>query len=124
MTRSDSFVVLQRANHYEFETEYLSWVFNRDELLDAARCAGLTFEREFLLGRQPYIAGAPEQDETRAYLFAPVGRAHPTVTWRRSSAPRGEMPNPWTRRATSSRVSYCTMGATAYWSRTERSASV
>jgi putative methyltransferase (TIGR04325 family) len=71
VTSSDSFVVLQRAHRYEFETEYLSWVFNRDELLETARRAGMTLEREFLLGQQPYITGAPEQDETRAYLFTP-----------------------------------------------------
>jgi hypothetical protein len=69
VTSSDSFVVLQRAHHYEFETEYLSWVFNRYELLGAARCAGMTLEREFLLGQEPYIARAPEQDDARAYLF-------------------------------------------------------
>ncbi|HEX2736724.1 MAG TPA: hypothetical protein VHP57_01160 [Acidimicrobiia bacterium] len=69
VTRSDSFVVLQRADHYEFETEYLSWVFNRGELLEVAHGAGMTLEREFLLGLKASVAGAPEQNETRAYLF-------------------------------------------------------
>ncbi len=71
VTTSDSFVVLQRARHYEFETEYLSWVFNRGELLETARCAGTTLEREFLLGLKPSVAAAPGQSETRAYLFTP-----------------------------------------------------
>ena len=65
--RSPSFVVLQRAHVYE--TEYLSWVFNRQELLDAAARTGMALVREFLLGYKPAVVGAPEQDETRAYLF-------------------------------------------------------
>ena len=36
-----SFVVLQRAGAYGYETEYLGWVVNRDELLDAAFRTGL-----------------------------------------------------------------------------------
>ena len=64
-----SFVVLQRAHRYRFDTEYLSWVFNRRELLDAATGAGTTLVREFVLGYQPDVAGAPEQDTTWAYLF-------------------------------------------------------
>lgn len=71
---SPSFVVLQRANHYEFETEYLSWVFNRQELLDAAAGSGLALEREFLLALRPDVVGAPEPDETRAYLFSSEAR--------------------------------------------------
>jgi putative methyltransferase (TIGR04325 family) len=62
-----SFVVLQRAP--AFRTECLSWVFNRHELLDTASRSGVTLVREFLLGYQPVVVGAPEQDETRAYLF-------------------------------------------------------
>ncbi|HEU5307521.1 MAG TPA: methyltransferase, TIGR04325 family [Acidimicrobiia bacterium] len=64
-----SFVVLQRAHGYRFESEYLSWVFNRDELLGAARDAGVDVVREFVLGFRPHVVGAPEQDETWAYLF-------------------------------------------------------
>jgi putative methyltransferase (TIGR04325 family) len=64
-----SFVVLQRAHRYRFESEYLSWVFNRGELLAAARDADLDLVREFVLGHQPHVVGAPEQDETWAYSF-------------------------------------------------------
>jgi putative methyltransferase (TIGR04325 family) len=64
-----SFVVLQRAHAYRFDTEYLSWVFNKHELLDTAAGAGMDLVREFILGYQPNVVGAPEQDETRAYLF-------------------------------------------------------
>ncbi len=64
-----SFVVLQRPHAHGFRTEYLSWVFNRGELLARARQDGLCLVREFLLGYKPMVLGAPEQDETRALLF-------------------------------------------------------
>ncbi len=67
--QSASFVALQRTCGYEFETELLSWVFNRQELLDAAADSSMALVREFLLRGQPLIAGAPEQNETRGYLF-------------------------------------------------------
>jgi putative methyltransferase (TIGR04325 family) len=66
---SPSFVVLQRASAHGFGTAYLSWVFNRDELITNARHANLHLEREFLLGYKPKVHGAPEQDETRGMLF-------------------------------------------------------
>lgn len=62
-----AFVVRQRVP--EYGTEYLGWVFNRRELLAATAAVGLRLEREFVLGYRPEIVGAPEQDETRAYLF-------------------------------------------------------
>jgi putative methyltransferase (TIGR04325 family) len=64
-----SFVVLQRAHHYRFDSEYLGWVFNRDEVFALAEATHLTLEREFVLGYRPDVAGAPEQDETWAFLF-------------------------------------------------------
>jgi len=64
-----SFVVLQRTHGYRFDTEYLSWVVNKQELLNTAADADMTLLREFLIGYQPHVVGAPEQDETRAYLF-------------------------------------------------------
>jgi putative methyltransferase (TIGR04325 family) len=70
--RHPSFVVLQRAHAYRFETEYLGWVFNRDELLRVARDAGTDLVREFVIGFEPDVVGAPEQDELWAYLFRRV----------------------------------------------------
>ncbi len=65
-----SFVVLQRAHRYGYETEYLGWVLNRDELLVAARAAGLELRREFLLPAWLSAAGAPEAPvEHRGFLF-------------------------------------------------------
>ncbi|HEY3669890.1 MAG TPA: methyltransferase, TIGR04325 family [Acidimicrobiia bacterium] len=64
-----SFVVLQRAHTYRFETEYLGWVFNQQELLDVASDAGVQLTREFVIGHQPDVVGAPEQDEAWSFLF-------------------------------------------------------
>ena len=70
-----SFVVLQRAQRYGYETEYLGWVLNRHELLEEARAAGLALEREILLPAWLSAAGAPEDPiGHRGFLFAPVSR--------------------------------------------------
>jgi putative methyltransferase (TIGR04325 family) len=68
--RSESFVVLQRAHAYGYETEYLGWVVSRTELLERAAAAGLTFAREFLLEAWFSADGAPENPvEHRSFLF-------------------------------------------------------
>ena len=66
---ASSYVVVQRAYRYGLSTEYLGWVFNRDELVDEAQAAGTQLVREFLLARGAFIHGAPEQQETRGFLF-------------------------------------------------------
>ena len=71
-----SFVVLQRAHHYRFDSEYLSWVLNKYELFRGASDAGMELVREFVQGYQPDVVGAPEQDETWAYLFRRAGDPH------------------------------------------------
>jgi len=67
--RVPSFVVVQRPYGSGYDTEYLGWFFNRDELLSAARDAGLRLVREFLADERPYAHGAPEQCEFRGFLF-------------------------------------------------------
>jgi putative methyltransferase (TIGR04325 family) len=62
-----SFIVLQRAHAYGYETEYLGWVLNRDELVAAA---GLPLAREFLLDARFSVPGAPEDPvDHRSFLF-------------------------------------------------------
>jgi putative methyltransferase (TIGR04325 family) len=69
--RSASFVVLQRARRYGYETEYIGWVINRDELVQTAETAGLRFVREVLLPARFSAAGAPEDPvEHRGFLFS------------------------------------------------------
>ena len=55
-----SFVVLQRAHAYGYETEYLGWVLNRQELFGRLVAAGLELVRELVLPECPEVAGAPE----------------------------------------------------------------
>jgi hypothetical protein len=69
-----SFVVLQRAYAYGYESEYLGWVFNRQELLLAARDAGLALERELALRGNWPIQGAPAEASQAAFLLRVVAR--------------------------------------------------
>jgi putative methyltransferase (TIGR04325 family) len=72
--RSPSFVALQRPHRYGYQSESLSWFFNRDELLDATATTGLALEREFVFHRLPIVVGAPEQAEVRGFLFRHAGQ--------------------------------------------------
>jgi putative methyltransferase (TIGR04325 family) len=66
-----SFVVLQRAHDYGYDTEYLGWVLNRDELMAVAERAGVTLMREFLLADHIAADAAPESPVGhRGFLFA------------------------------------------------------
>lgn len=67
--RSAPFVVRQRVRSYGPKTAYLSWVFNRGDLVGTATRSGMELVREFVFGYRPAVRGAPEQDETRAFLF-------------------------------------------------------
>ena len=69
--RAASFVFVQRPYRYGYETEYLGWCVNHDELLAAAQAAGLRLVREFAQAYRPEIYGAPEQCEYRGFLFIP-----------------------------------------------------
>jgi putative methyltransferase (TIGR04325 family) len=73
--RAASFVVAQRPHHVGYRTEYLSWTFNRGELLAHAAAVGLSLEREFLMvdERNEGVAGAPEAHDNRGFLFRARG---------------------------------------------------
>jgi putative methyltransferase (TIGR04325 family) len=66
---AESFVYLQRAYAHGYDTEYLGWALNREELLTTAKQIGLTLTREFLLNESAQIKGAPENTQSRGYLF-------------------------------------------------------
>ena len=58
---------------YGYDTEYLGWVVNREELLEVAREAGLELVREILLPDYLSAGGAPEAPvDHRGFLFAPA----------------------------------------------------
>ena len=67
--RVPSYVMVQRPYAFGYDTEYLSWCVNRDELFEAATSAGLTVFREFLGSNSIQITGAPEQCRFRSFLF-------------------------------------------------------
>ena len=66
-----SFVVLQRAHAYGYDTEYLGWAINVEELLETARAAGLELVRELLVPAWLTAEGAPETPTGHAgFLFS------------------------------------------------------
>lgn len=77
---SQSFHVLQRAYRYGYETEYVGWVVDREELLDCAAKLGLTLEREFVIDAWLSAQGAPEDPiGHRGFLFSAGGARGPVV---------------------------------------------
>ena len=70
----DSFVVIQRAQTYGYATEYLGWVFNRDELASLVERSGLELEREFILHDPFEIRGSPDVVHHRGFLYGPPPR--------------------------------------------------
>jgi putative methyltransferase (TIGR04325 family) len=72
-----SYVMLQRAYAYGYNTEYLGWCLNRGEFVKCAGALGLTLAREFIVEAPPVIENAPEQCEFRGFLFRPAGGDHP-----------------------------------------------
>jgi len=70
-----SFTVIQRAYDYGYDTEYLGWVVNREELLACAERASLELVREFLLDAWLAARGAPESPTGHGgFLFRRRGR--------------------------------------------------
>jgi len=67
-----SFVVLERAEPYGFETQFLGWFLNRDEFINCARGAGLELLREFVMMDQTPAHAAPEQATYRGFLLRPA----------------------------------------------------
>jgi len=69
-----SYVFIQRPYDYGYNTEYLGWCLNRQELLETAREFGLCLVREFVTGEAPVIEQALEPCEYRGFLFQPSGK--------------------------------------------------
>jgi putative methyltransferase (TIGR04325 family) len=72
-----SYVMIQRPYRYGYNTEYLGWCINRNEILDLASTLGLKLVREFAVEFPPTIQNAPEQCDYWGFLFS---RSTPTET--------------------------------------------
>jgi putative methyltransferase (TIGR04325 family) len=81
VSKAATFVVVQRPYAYGYESEYVSWVLNRQEFLNHAASIGLKLEREFLLNEHPHVAGAPEQFEGCGFLFRTPARCSVKDRW-------------------------------------------
>ncbi|MBP0029005.1 methyltransferase, TIGR04325 family [Roseofilum sp. Guam] len=65
-----SFVVLQRAYDYGYNTEYLSWFLNIYELVNYVEGLDMKKVRDFLIAERFSVPGAPEVGEGRGLLFS------------------------------------------------------
>lgn len=69
--KARSFVVVQRPQRHGLGADYISWVFNYDELLRQVTGSGFILQREFLAfgtDRQ-YYRKAPETSQVLGFLF-------------------------------------------------------
>ncbi len=66
---SRSFVFIQRPVLYGYNTAYLAWCINKQELIDIARRLNFQLLREFIIGDYHSIANAPEQCQYYGFLF-------------------------------------------------------
>jgi len=66
------FVIVQRPRHVGFASDYVSWVFNREDLLNHVAAQGMRLEREFLSSGTIYCRRAPEEIVNTSWLFRRV----------------------------------------------------
>jgi putative methyltransferase (TIGR04325 family) len=82
-----SFVVVQRPQRYGYDTEYLSRVINRNELLSHAAVLNLTLEREFLAGGSARFRKAPDEPHGLGFLFRVPSRVAETCRVAEEASP-------------------------------------
>ena len=66
---SPSFVARQNTDAYDYDSEMVTQVFNRKEVLQIVADTGLQLVREFVVGPGPTVAGAPEKCLDCGWLF-------------------------------------------------------
>jgi putative methyltransferase (TIGR04325 family) len=69
VTDAPSFVVLQRAHRYGYNTQYLGWALNRGELRTVAHSVGVELMREFFLSARLEVPDAPGSIHHAGFLF-------------------------------------------------------
>jgi putative methyltransferase (TIGR04325 family) len=67
-----SFVVRQRSQQ-GYNTQFQGWCLNRTELLECFRELGMELLREFIYSEKRPVENAPEESESRGFLFRPRG---------------------------------------------------
>lgn len=67
--KAPSFVVMQRPYSAGYRTEYISWMINRREFIEAAEACGLELVREFVYAESWWLRGAPEHGQSWGYLL-------------------------------------------------------
>jgi putative methyltransferase (TIGR04325 family) len=67
--QSPTFVARQHTDVYNYNSEMLTQVFNRNEVLQTVAATGFQLVREFVVGPGPTVAGAPEQCLDCGWLF-------------------------------------------------------
>ena len=67
--RAKTYVVVQRPHQFGYRTEYISWVFNRDEFISHLTNLGLTLEREFRSGGVSQALNPADTIEDLGFLF-------------------------------------------------------
>jgi len=66
-----SFLVLQRAHRYGYDTEVIGWALNPGEVRNAARASGLEPVREFFVSPRVDVPDAPGRIYHGGFLFTP-----------------------------------------------------
>jgi putative methyltransferase (TIGR04325 family) len=69
VTDAPSFVVLQRAHRYGYNTQYLGWALNRGEIRTVAKSVGVELIREFFLSARLEVPDAPGSIHHAGFLF-------------------------------------------------------
>ena len=67
--KSKSYVAIQRPYSMGYKTEYLCWIFNKQEFISYVETMGFSLQREFYLGPSAEIYKAPEQGQYWGFLF-------------------------------------------------------
>jgi putative methyltransferase (TIGR04325 family) len=69
VSKSPSFVFVQRSAAHDMPIEFCGWFLNREELLDHATKEGLRLRREFLIMDETPAERVPEQAQYLGFLF-------------------------------------------------------
>ena len=67
--RNDDYYAHHIVMAYGYDTEYMCWFLNRDDLVETVVSAGLSLVREFVFNDHPVVSGAPERARIQGFLF-------------------------------------------------------